>query len=192
MHNNFESPVINNIPIGFGYPGSVGAGPPQFKGGAGNGQQGFGPGLYGGPGSKPLEDGRPGWGAIAAFKDSPPPAGAQDKGPAPAGGLGGNSAAAPGGMEIGPNPIRLLQFIPPLAMFNDASQWVNHLLFHKALPWLMNPDSNPPLRAQYAVGPRPINVRNAAAGQMNLQLQLGQLTIQAEALTMDASNYFGG
>jgi hypothetical protein len=191
MHGHeFESPVVNNIPIGFGYPGSIGAGAAQDKGGAGNGRQGFGPGLYGGKGSQPLDDGRPGWGSVAAFKDPPPDAPAA--GPAPSGGIGGNQEAAPGGYTIGPNPIRLQQFIPPLAMFNDASQWVNHLLFHRVLPWLMNPDSNPPLRAQYAVGPRPINVHNAAAGQMNLQLQLGNLTIQAEALTMDASNYFGG
>ena len=83
------------------------------------------------------------------------------------------------------------KFIPPLALYNDASQWVNRLMFNRPMtPW-GGGDSDPPLKAQYFTPP-PIGTNNLAAGTMNTQLQLGMLTIQAQQLTISASNYYGG
>jgi hypothetical protein len=83
------------------------------------------------------------------------------------------------------------KFIPPLALFNDASQWVNRLMFNQPLPWFGAATSDPPLKAQYFT-PRPIMVSNYAAGTLNAQLQLGNIAIQAQQLTISASTYFGG
>lgn len=95
----------------------------------------------------------------------------------------------------GPNPNisgdRALRFIPPLALFNDASQWVDRLYFNRPMPFNMNPDSNPAMRAQYFTPP-PVVVSQAAAGNLNLQLQYGMIDIQAARLSEDASNWFGG
>lgn len=85
----------------------------------------------------------------------------------------------------------LKKFIPPLALFNDASQWVNKKYFVQTMPRGQNPNSNPLLKAQ-AYSPPPINVQNVAAGRLNLQLQLGMLSNQAAQLTLDASNWYGG
>ncbi len=90
----------------------------------------------------------------------------------------------------GASPAANRKFIPPLAMFNDASQWVNRLLFHKPMTWFDADTSNPPLKAQY-YSPPPINTNNLAAGTLNLQMQLGRMAIQAQQLTISASNYFG-
>lgn len=84
-----------------------------------------------------------------------------------------------------------LVWVPPLAMFNDASQWVNRLMFNRPMQGTGNGNSDPPLRAQYFTPP-PIETNNLAAGTLNAQLQLGQLAIQAQQLTISASNYFGG
>lgn len=82
-------------------------------------------------------------------------------------------------------------FIPPLALFNDASQWVNRLMFNRPMtPW-GGGDSDPPLKAQYFTPP-PVNSSNLAGGTLNAQLQLGQLAIQGQQLTISASNFFGG
>jgi hypothetical protein len=86
--------------------------------------------------------------------------------------------------------LRNLKLIPPLALFNDASQWVNRLLLHPAMTWFGAATSDPPLLAQYFTPP-PINISNLAGGTLNLQLQLGQMDIQAQQLTVSASNYFG-
>ena len=83
------------------------------------------------------------------------------------------------------------KFIPPLALFNDASQWVNRLMFHQPMVWYGAVEQQYPLKAQYFTPP-PINTNNLAAGTLNLQLQLGNIAIQAQQLTMQASNYFGG
>lgn len=82
-------------------------------------------------------------------------------------------------------------FIPPLALFNDASQWVNRLMFNRPGDIHNNGTSDPPLQAQYFTPP-PIETNNLAAGTLNAQLQLGTLAIQAQQLTISASNYFGG
>ena len=83
------------------------------------------------------------------------------------------------------------KFIPPLSLFNDASQWVNRLMFNAPMTrWGFN-SSIFPLKAQYFT-PRPIDTTNLAAGTLNLQLQLGQTAIQGAQLTLAASNYFGG
>jgi hypothetical protein len=111
---------------------------------------------------------------IAAFKAPVVPPFAQDPGPAP------NQQ----------DQQVVLRFIPPLALFNDASQWVNVLMFNRPLPFNGNPDSNPPLRAQYFTPP-PINIKNAAAGNLNLQTQLGSIDIQAAQLSLYSDNYFG-
>lgn len=96
--------------------------------------------------------------------------------------------------NAGPNPNisgdRAMKLIPPLALFNNASQWVNKLFFNRPMTFMQAPDSNPPLRAQYFTPP-PIQIANLAAGALNLQLQLGGLTNQAAQLSNDASNYFG-
>lgn len=95
----------------------------------------------------------------------------------------------------GPNPNisgdREMRFIPPLALFNDASQWVNRLMFNRPMTFMQNPDSNPPLKAQYFTPPPQI-AQNLGAGKANLQLQLGQMLNQAQQLTMAASNFYGG
>lgn len=83
------------------------------------------------------------------------------------------------------------KFIPPLALFNDASQWVNILMFNRPGDRYGNGNSDPPLRAQYFTPP-PKEVNNLAAGTMNAQLQLGSLAIQTQQLTITASNFFGG
>jgi hypothetical protein len=83
------------------------------------------------------------------------------------------------------------KLIPPLALFNDAAQWVNRLMFNAPMTWFGANTSDPPLKAQYFTPP-PINTNNLAAGTLNLQLQLGQMAIQAQQLTLDASIYFGG
>jgi hypothetical protein len=82
-------------------------------------------------------------------------------------------------------------FIPPLALFNDASQWVNRLMFHPPMQRSGNGSSDPDLKAQYFTPP-PIIVNNLAAGTLNAQLQLGTIAIQAQQLSIAASNYFGG
>jgi hypothetical protein len=83
------------------------------------------------------------------------------------------------------------KFIAPLALFNDASQWVNTLLLHQPMQASGNGNSMPNLKAQYFTPP-PISTNNLAAGTLNAQLQLGTLAIQAQQLTISASNYFGG
>jgi hypothetical protein len=82
-------------------------------------------------------------------------------------------------------------WVPPLAMFNDASQWVNRLMFNRPGDRYNNGNSDPPLKAQYFTPP-PIETNNLAAGTLNAQLQLGSLAIQAQQLTISASNYYGG
>lgn len=95
----------------------------------------------------------------------------------------------------GPKPNvgndRILRFVPPLALFNDATQWVNRKFFARAMPIGQNPDSNPLLAAQYFTPP-PVNAPNLAAGNLNLQAQYGNIANQAAQLTVQASNYFGG
>ena len=82
------------------------------------------------------------------------------------------------------------KFIPPLALFNDAAQWVNRLMFLRPMTWFDADTSNPPLKAQY-FSPPPVNTHNLAAATLNLQMQLGRMAIQAQQLTVSASNYFG-
>lgn len=88
-------------------------------------------------------------------------------------------------------------FIPPLALFNDASQWVNRLMFNRPMDAHDNGSSDPPLRSvlyslPMALYGKPLNTNNLAGGTLNAQLQLGQIAIQAQQLTISASNYFGG
>lgn len=86
----------------------------------------------------------------------------------------------------------LKQWIPPLATFNDAAQWVNRLMFNMPMQRSGNGNSMPNLLAQYFTPP-PINsLTNLAAGELNLQLQLGTIAIQGQQLSQMASNYFGG
>ncbi len=83
------------------------------------------------------------------------------------------------------------QFIPPLALFNDASQWVNRLFFNRPMTWFGADTSLPPVKAQYFTPP-PITTSNWGAGELNLQLQLGMIRNQVAQLTNEQSNYFGG
>ncbi len=110
--------------------------------------------------------------------------GVKPQAPLPSGGAGTRT-----GMN-GATPIANRKFIPPLALFNDAAQWVNRLMFHRPMTWFDADTSNPPLRAQY-FSPPPINTHNLAAATLNLQMQLGRMAIQAQQLTVSASNYFG-
>ena len=82
------------------------------------------------------------------------------------------------------------KFIPPLALFNDAAQWVNRLMFNRPMTWFDADTSNPPLKAQY-FSPPPVNTHNLAAATLNLQMQLGRMAIQTQQLSVSASNYFG-
>jgi hypothetical protein len=86
------------------------------------------------------------------------------------------------------------KFIPPLALFNDASQWVNILMFNRPMQKSGNGNSDPDMTGIYPGSYRtpPIETENFAAGALNAQLQLGTLAIQAQQLTISASNYFGG
>lgn len=86
------------------------------------------------------------------------------------------------------------KFIPPLALFNDASQWVNILMFNRPMQRSGNGNSDPDVTGIYLGSYRspPMNVPNFAAGTLNAQLQLGTLAIQAQQLTISASNYYGG
>jgi len=86
------------------------------------------------------------------------------------------------------------KFIPPLALFNDASQWVNTLMFNRPMQRSGNGSSDPDVTGVYLGSQRtpPINTENFAAGTLNAQLQLGTIAIQAQQLTLSASNYFGG
>jgi hypothetical protein len=83
------------------------------------------------------------------------------------------------------------KLIPPLALFNDASQWVNRLMFNKPnTPWsAAGIGLRPPRKSTWMSSP-PINTTNLAAGQMNLQLQLGQIMIQQQQLSLSAANYY--
>lgn len=81
-------------------------------------------------------------------------------------------------------------YITPLSVFHTALNTVNRLMFNQPMPWFGAATSNPPIRAQYFTPP-PINTHNLAAGTLNLQMQLGNLAIQGQQLTTDASNYFG-
>lgn len=83
------------------------------------------------------------------------------------------------------------RFVPPLALFNDAGQWVNRLMFNRPMRPTDTGDSMPALKAQYFTPP-PILVGNYAAGAMNMQLQLGMIRNQVTQLTTNASNFFGG
>ena len=112
-------------------------------------------------------------GNVAAFKDPPPAPFREKKGPNP------STAKVPW----------LKRYIPPINL-HDASQWVSQLFFVRAMPAFGADTSDPPLRAQYFTPP-PIETNNLGAGTLNLQLQLGQLKIQAAQLTMAASNYHG-
>lgn len=97
--------------------------------------------------------------------------------------------------EIGSAPNtgsdKVMVFVPPLALFNDASQWTDRKYFVRPMPAGQNPDSNPLLRAQYFTPP-PVPGTGLAAGQLNLQMQLGALNIQAAKLTETASLFYGG
>lgn len=86
------------------------------------------------------------------------------------------------------------KYIPPLALFNDASQWVNTLMFNRPMQASGNGNSDPDMTGVYLGSQRtpPINTANFAAGTLNSQLQLGTLAIQAQQLTLSASNYYGG
>lgn len=133
------------------------------------------PGIVGktGPGM-PLGAPLPYGGGIAAFKDPVTP---------------------PFGQQIGPRPNKgqpwRRKFIPPLALFNDAAQWVNRKWFVRPMTLLMNPDSNPLLHAQYFTPP-PLAISSLAAGSLNLQLQLGNIVNQAAQLSIDDSTFYGG
>lgn len=83
------------------------------------------------------------------------------------------------------------KFIPPLALFNDACQWVNRLVFVRPMAFGGKDSSMPPLRSQYVTSP-PIEVNNLAAGALNLQTQLGSLRIQSQRMVTAAQNYRGG
>jgi hypothetical protein len=97
-----------------------------------------------------------------------------------------------GGKPQKPNKLPWVKkLIPPLALFNDASQWVNVLMFNRPMQKSGNGNSMPNLKAQYFTPP-PIITANLAAGTLNAQLQLGSMAIQATQLTISASNYFGG
>lgn len=111
---------------------------------------------------------------VSAFLSKPPPPRQQYAGAHP--NIGGD---------------RALQFIPPLALFNDASQWVNRKMFNRPMSWSNSGDSGPILTAQYFTPP-PQNASNLSAGNLNLQRQYGTIAIQAQRLTEQASNYFGG
>jgi|SRR5271166_1256870 len=105
--------------------------------------------------------------------------------------LNSGGAGTPiGGRPLGANPAANRKFIPPLALFNDAAQWVNRLMFNQPMTWFDAATSNPPLKAQY-YSPPPINTHNLAAATLNLQMQLGRMAIQAQQLSISASNYFG-
>lgn len=129
------------------------------------------PGIVGktGPGAPPSHT-LPWWGANI-FRTRPP---------------GPNNA----GLMANRGPLSNLRFIPPLALFNDASQWVQRLYAVRPMGVQQTPNSNPPLTAQYFTPP-PIQVKSTAANTLNLQLQQGALAIQASRLTQEDSNYFG-
>lgn len=82
------------------------------------------------------------------------------------------------------------KFIPPLALFNDASQWVNKLLLHAPMTWYgaNGIGLRPPAKSNW-FSPPPKNTTNLAAGQLNLQLQLGQMMIQQQQLQLTAANF---
>lgn len=83
------------------------------------------------------------------------------------------------------------RFIPPLALFNDAAQWVNLMYFNAPNVRTGFNSSIFPLKAQYFTPP-PLNSANLAGGTLNLQAQLGNISIQGMQLTTVASNAFGG
>lgn len=124
-----------------------------------------------GPGAPPTTTNRWGGQGRVAWKSRPPVL--PDPGPRPQSG-----------------PWFKMKFIPPLAMFNDATQWVQLLFFVRPMPAGQNPDSNPRMAPQYFTPP-PIAVAGLAAGMANVQLQLGQMTNQAARLTGNASIYYG-
>lgn len=95
------------------------------------------------------------------------------------------------GHQVNQGQPWLKKFIPPLALFNDAAQWVNKKFFVRPMPWQQAPDSLPPLHAQYFTPP-PIESNRLAAGMLNLQTQLGSISIQVQQLTQDATNFHGG
>lgn len=114
-------------------------------------------------------------GGIAAFKEFAPPPYGQNPGPNP---------------NIQPFPW-IKKFRYPLALFNDASQWVNVLQFTRPLPFEMAPDSNPPPLQPYMRSRPYDNLPGLASGFLNLTQQLGNLSIQGMQLTNEASNYSG-
>lgn len=116
-------------------------------------------------------------GNIAYFDDPPPPPRGQYKG-------------QPKALYTGPVPW-IKKYIPPIDIA-ASYRFAQILSFVRPMPAGMNPDSNPRLRAQYNFGPPPIGVTGISAGELNLQLQLGNIAIQGAQLTQDASNFFGG
>ena len=106
---------------------------------------------------------------------------------------GGKAQAGSNGGKIGASPAANRKFIAPLALYNDASQWVNRLMFNRPMTrWDAAVSADIALRAQYSMGPPPIDTANLAGGTLNLQLQLGTIVIQGMQLTTSASNYYGG
>lgn len=85
------------------------------------------------------------------------------------------------------------KFIPPLALFNDASQWVNTLLLNRPMTWwgANGIGLKPPAKSTWLSTP-PINTQNLGAGNLNLQLQLGNIMIQQQQLSLSASNFMSG
>ena len=88
-------------------------------------------------------------------------------------------------------PPRVLRWIEPLAVLNDASQFANILSFVRPMPWQQAGNSNPPAPTQPGPSSPPVTSNQIAAGERNIQLQLGNLAIQAANLQAQNSNYFG-
>ena len=95
------------------------------------------------------------------------------------------------GQQAAMGPPFEWRFIPPLALFNDATQWVQRRFFVRPMP-VGQTNGFPRLRAQYGLGSPPVTAGKIAAGNANLQQQLGQMAIQAQRLVDGDSNFFGG
>ena len=140
----------------------------------------------------------PEWGVPGDFVPNRgvPPAGAGGVRPDAQTGAPGafKSRAAPPEAIRGPNAstqkVPWIKAYRPPVNLHDASQWVNLLFFNRPMARCGADTSNPGVPAQYFTPP-PVETDNLGAGKLNLQLRLGQLKIQAAALTMAASNYFG-
>lgn len=100
----------------------------------------------------------------------------------------------PAALLVGPAPAHGIpwdyRFFQPYQNRDHGEQWVQVLMFNAPCNNGVVASSLPPLHVFYHVT-RPLNISGMAAGEINLQQQLGNLKIQAASLSRQTQAEFG-